>query len=72
MKPIDAITPENYDLLINNYYNYFPFKIIIIKYELGDVVRIPIYLSAFKKKITGKWTTELFKISKINDTKPMT
>ena len=24
MKPIDAIKPENYDLLINNYYNNFP------------------------------------------------
>ena len=32
---------------------------------------IPIYLSAFTKGITGKWTRELFKISKINDTKPM-
>ena len=43
-----------------------------MKYEVGDVVRIPIYLSAFTKEITGKWTRELFKISKINDTKPTT
>ena len=72
MKPIDAFKPENYDLLINNCYNNFPIEINSIKYEVGDVVRIPIYLSAFTKKITGKWTRELCKISKINDTKPTT
>ena len=64
--------PENCDLLINNYCKNFPNKINSIKYEVGDVVRIPIYLSAFTKEITGKWTRELFKISKINDTKPIT
>ena len=72
MKPIDAIKPENYDLLINNYYNNFPIDINSIKYEVGDVVRIPIYLSAYTKEITCKWTRDLFKISKINDTKPIT
>ena len=72
IKPLDAIKPENYDLLINNYYNNFRIEINSIKYEVGDIVRIPIYLSAFTKEITGKWTRELFNISKINDTKPIT
>ena len=73
MKPIDAIKPENYDLLINNYYENYENKINEkIKFEVGDVVRIPIYLSTFTKEITSKWTRELFKISKINDTKPIT
>ena len=72
MKPIDAIKPENYDLLINNYYENYENKIINKIFEVGDVVRIPIYLSAFTKEITGKWTRELFKISKINETKPIT
>ena len=38
MKPIDVIKPENYDLLINNYYNNFPIEINSIKYEVGDVI----------------------------------
>ena len=73
MKPIDAIKPENYDLLINNYYENYENKINNnIKFKVGDVVRIAIYLSAFTKEITGKWTRELFKISKVNDTKLIT
>ena len=52
MKPLDAIKPENYNLLINNYYINFPIEINSIKYEVRDVVRIPIHLSAFTKEIT--------------------
>ena len=72
MKPIDAIKPENYDLLINNYYENYENKINYKIFEVGGVVRIPMYLSAFTKEISGKWTRELFKILKINDTKPIT
>ena len=72
MKPIDAIKSENYDLLINNYYRNFPYKNNKIKFEVGDVVKIPIYLSTFTKEMTGKWTRELFKISKVNNTIPIT
>ena len=68
MKPIDAIKRENYDLLLNSCYKKFPNKYNNLKYEVGDVV----YLSAFTKEITGKWTRELFKISKITDSIPIT
>ena len=71
MKPIDAIKPKNYNLLINNYYKNYPYKNNKIKFEVGDVVRIPIYLSTFTKEVTGKWTRELFKISKIYNTAPI-
>ena len=54
MKPVDAIKSENYDLLINNYYENYENKINNKLFEVGDVVRIPIYLSAFTKEITGK------------------
>ena len=72
MKPVDAIKPENYDLLINNYNENYENKINNKIFEVGDVVRISIYLSAFTKEISGKWTRELFKISKVNDTTPIT
>ena len=72
MKPIDAIKPENYNILIDNYYKNFPNKNNNIKFEIGDIVKIPIYLSTFTKEMTGKWTRELFKISKVNDTIPIT
>jgi hypothetical protein len=71
MKPVDAIKPENYGKLMNNYYAGFPYK-TNVKFEVGDIVKIPIYLSTFTKEITGKWTRELFKISKVNDTVPVT
>jgi hypothetical protein len=71
LKPVDAVKPENYDLLINNYYKNSPTNNKII-FEVGDIVKIPIYLSAFTKEMTGKWTRELFKISKINNTVPVT
>ena len=58
---------------MNNYYENYENKINNkIKFEVGDIVRIPIYLSASTKDITGKWTPELYKISTINDTKPIT
>ena len=72
MKPIDAIKPENYHLLINNYNKNFPYKNNKIKFEVGDVVRILIYLSTFTKEMIGKLTRELFKISKISNTAPIT
>jgi hypothetical protein len=71
MKPVDAIKPENYDKLMTNYYAKFSYK-TKIKFEVGDIVKIPIYLSTFTKEMTGKWTRELFKVSKVNDTVPVT
>jgi hypothetical protein len=76
MKPVDAIKPENYDKLMTNYYasgtsSTGPNK-TKIKFEVGDIVKIPIYLSTFTKEMTGKWTRELFKVPKVNDTVPVT
>ena len=62
MKPIDAIKPENYDLLINNYKNCPNNN--NIKFEVGDIVRIPIYLTAFTKEITDKWTRNYLRYQK--------
>ena len=57
MKPIDAIRLKNYDLLTNNYYENYNNIVNKINFEVGDVVRIPIYLSKFTKEMTGKWTS---------------
>jgi hypothetical protein len=76
MKPVDAIKPENYDKLMTNYYANFPDSVLKgpskKKFTVGDIVKIPIYLSTFTKEMTGKWTRELFKVSKVNDTVPVT
>ena len=76
MKPVDAIKPENYDKLMTNYYARQSLTAkpnsTKIKFAVGDIVKIPIYLSTFTKEMTGKWTRELFKVSKVNDTVPVT
>ena len=51
MKPIDAIKPENYDLLINNYYENYENKINNnIKFKVGDVVRNSYLFICFYKR----------------------
>ena len=72
MKPVDAIKPDNHELLLDNYYEKDPEYNRQAKFELGDIVKIPIYLTTFTKEMTGKWTRELFKVSKINNTVPIT
>lgn len=42
------------------------------KYRVGDVVRISKYKSIFEKGYTANYTTELFKIRKVNSTYPVT
>ena len=69
MKPIDAIKPENYDLLINNYYENYENKINNTKFEVDDVFKISIYLLSMIKEIMVIWTRELFTISNTIDTK---
>jgi hypothetical protein len=71
MKPSEAIKPDNYAMLISNYYAKFPYN-NKNTFEIGDIVKIPKYLSTFTKEMTGKWTRELFKITKINATVPVT
>jgi len=72
MTPVDARKPENYNTLLDNYYNYNKVTKSKIKFQIGDIVKIPIYLTAFTKEMVGKWTRELFKVSKINKTMPVT
>ena len=42
------------------------------KYNIGDFVRISKYKHIFGKGYTPNWTTEIFKIKKVQNTKPIT
>lgn len=44
----------------------------IVKYAVGDVVRISKYKAAFQKAYLPNWSTELFKITEVCNTCPVT
>ena len=44
----------------------------IPKFKVGDIVRISKYKHLFPKGYTPNWTTELFKVIRINITSPTT
>lgn len=67
MKPKDV--KENTQINAYNYLKIVPQK---MKYRLGDIVRISKYKGVFDKGYTPSWSTELFKISKVNITNPPT
>jgi hypothetical protein len=71
MKPIDAILPKNYKLLIHNFNN----KVKIYRapeLKVGDYVRISRVKELFEKGETRNWSLEVFKISKVIKTYPIT
>jgi hypothetical protein len=67
MKPKDV--KENTQINAYDYLKIVPQK---MKYRLGDIVRISKYKGVFDKGYTPSWSTELFKISKVNITNPPT
>ena len=77
MSPAEAIQPENFLQLFANYYskNTDIFKDNKEKRNLkvGDIVRISALKGPFGKEgVEGNWTIELFKITKVNETNPVT
>jgi hypothetical protein len=71
MKPVDAINPKNYEDLLRNYYADWKLN-KSVKFKVGDLVRIPIKKSVFSKEAIGNWTIEVFKISKVKKSNPVT
>lgn len=67
MKPIDV--KEDTKIKAYDQIKVVPRK---FKFRLGDVVRISKYKSLFDKGYTPSWSTELFKIVKVNITNPPT
>lgn len=73
MKPND-VNENNEQYLLNTVYNRIvsPQRIKKIKFKLGHLVRISKYKHMFEKGFTPNWTTEVFKINKIQFTNPPT
>lgn len=70
MKPID-VCRQNEQFILQSAYNQpkiFPKH----KYSVGDYVRISKYKGVFAKGYEPNWTTEIFKITKIKSTYPVT
>lgn len=70
MRPCDVTSNEEKHLL-STVYNHI--KIIDRgRYKVGDFVRISKHKHVFEKGYTPNWTTEIFKIRKIQNTHPIT
>ncbi|XP_044599175.1 uncharacterized protein LOC123275250 [Cotesia glomerata] len=74
MKPIDVTKAQEWSLLENI---YMPMKSQSSKrkknrFKVGDVVRISRYKHVFEKGYTPNWTTELFTVTKVRNTDPVT
>jgi len=70
MRPVD-VTPAVTERFLATMYNHVkiagPAKI-----KVGDSVRVSKYKTIFEKDYTPNWTTEMFKIVKVQHTNPVT
>ncbi|XP_070163543.1 uncharacterized protein [Polyergus mexicanus] len=70
MRPVD-VTPKIVDKLLNTVYSNI--KIAApAKFKVADPVRISKFKTIFEKGFTPNWTTEIFRITKIQRTNPVT
>lgn len=66
-----SVNDSNSKQLLHTVYNHIKIK-PKAKFKVGDHVRISKYKSAFSKGYTGNWTTEVFTITKVQTTSPVT
>lgn len=75
MKPID-VNEKNEHNLLKTVYNYDTLsnqkKRVKTKFKIGDFVRMSKYKHVFSKGYTPNWTTEIFKINRVQHTDPIT
>ncbi|XP_011687476.1 PREDICTED: uncharacterized protein LOC105449791 [Wasmannia auropunctata] len=70
MRPID-VTPTIANKLLTTVYNHV--KIAApARFKVGDSVRVSKFKTIFDKGYTPNWTTEVFKIIKVQKTNPAT
>ena len=72
MTPIEASRAVNENKVWRNLYPEFGGKTLIPKFSIGDNVRITKKKKIFDNRYTQRWSEEVFKISKIQLTIPVT
>ena len=72
MSPKEASRKENENKVWRNLYPEFGSKTLSPKFSIGDNVRITKKTNVFDMGYTQRWTEEVFKISKIQLTIPVT
>ena len=72
MKPIVASEKQNENIVRNNLYGDAKIEMKKSKFKVGDKVRISKWKSVFSKGYMQNYTTELFTISKVLNTSPIT
>lgn len=66
-----SVNKNNSKQLLHKVYNHIKVK-PRAKFKVGQHVRISKYKSTFAKGYTGNWTTEIFTITKVQTTNPVT
>ena len=72
MTPVEASNKENEVRVYRNLYQEFERRPIHAKFKTGDKVRIRKKKGLFEKGFTPNWTEEVFTVSKIQRTNPVT
>ena len=72
MTPEEASQPKNKQRVLKHLYSDRPELIELPRFAVGDYVRISKKKSTFEKGYTPNWTEEIFKISDIQYTTPIT
>jgi hypothetical protein len=70
--PVDVTEKNSSEIWYRIYKNYIEQKQDKPKFKVGDLVRMSSEKHIFKKGYVGNFTTEIFKVSKIRPTKPVT
>lgn len=70
MKPSE-VNKENEKLLLNTVYNHKKID-IVPKFHIGDSVRLSRYKGIFEKGYEPNWSTEIFKITNVYNSNPIT
>uniref|UniRef100_A0A6V7L737 Integrase catalytic domain-containing protein n=1 Tax=Bracon brevicornis TaxID=1563983 RepID=A0A6V7L737_9HYME len=72
MKPVDVIKATEKDLRRRVYSKFKINRTKRIKFKIGDKIRISKFKHIFEKGYTPNWTTEVFGISTVRNTDPVT
>lgn len=71
MKPSE-VCKDNESIVLKNLFPKENLKPLKIKFKVGDRVRITKYIETFNNKFSNNWTREIFVVSKIVLTRPVT